>query len=67
MAEVVAGANITILGLSGVVVQVVVGLEVKRLALAPPTVFREQQIRAVAVAAEAVAAERLAGLVARAL
>ena len=62
MAEVVAGAKIPLLGLPGVVVQVVAGLAVKRLAVAPPTVLREQQIRAVAVAAE-----RLAGLVARAL
>ena len=57
-----AGAKIPLLGLPGVVVQVVAGLAVKRLAVAPPTVLREQQIRAVAVAAE-----RLAGLVARAL
>lgn len=62
MAEVVAGANMPLGGLPGVVVQVVAGLAVSRLAVASPTVLREQQIRAVAVAAE-----RLAVQVARAL
>ena len=57
MAEVVAGANRPLLmDLPGVVVQVVAGLAVKRLAV-PPTVLREQQIRAVAVAAEGLAVQ----------
>jgi hypothetical protein len=56
MVEVVAGAVLP-LGLPGMVVQVVEGMA----QMSP--VLREQQIRAVAV----VAAERLAGLVARAL
>ena len=61
MAEVVAGAVMPV-GLPGLVVQVVAGLAVKRLAVAPPAVLRDQQIRA-----EAEAGDRLAGLVARAL